>query len=34
MRVVRGRGDTLAADRDASRRLLSIAADGEPAVRV
>jgi len=34
MRVVRGRRDTLAADRDASRRLLSIAADGEPAVRV
>ncbi|WP_226040320.1 lipoate--protein ligase family protein [Natrinema sp. DC36] len=34
MRVVRGRRDTLAADRDASRRLLSIAADGERAVRV
>ncbi|MFA9415846.1 lipoate--protein ligase family protein [Natrinema sp. HArc-T2] len=34
MRVFRGRAASIAADRDVSRRLLSIAADGEPAVRV
>ncbi|QLK25084.1 lipoate--protein ligase family protein [Natrinema zhouii] len=34
MRVFRGRADSPTADRDASRRLLSVAADGEPAVRV
>ncbi|WP_226482592.1 lipoate--protein ligase family protein [Natrinema amylolyticum] len=34
MRVFRGRADSIAADRDASQRLLSAAADGEPAVRV
>lgn len=34
MRVVRGRAATIEADRDVSRRLLSRAADGEPAVRV
>ncbi|RZH69228.1 lipoate--protein ligase family protein [Natrinema altunense] len=34
MRVFRGRAGSIAADRDASQRLLSVAADGEPAVRV
>jgi lipoate-protein ligase A len=34
MRVFRGRAPSLERDRDASRRLLSIAGDGEPAVRV
>ena len=34
MRVFRGRAGSIAADRDVSRRLLSIAADGDPAVRV
>ncbi len=34
MRIRRGRADSIAADRDATRRLLSSAADGEPAVRV
>ncbi|MGQ3412468.1 lipoate--protein ligase family protein [Natrinema sp. LN54] len=34
MRVFRGRASSVEADRDASRRLLSIAAGGEPAVRV
>ncbi|AGB33226.1 biotin/lipoate A/B protein ligase [Natrinema pellirubrum DSM 15624] len=34
MRVLRGRADSIPADRDATRRLLSSAADGEPAVRV
>ena len=35
MRVLRGRADTIEADREVSRRLLSMAAaDGEPAVRV
>ncbi|SEQ95676.1 lipoyl protein ligase domain-containing protein [Natrinema salaciae] len=34
MRVFRGRAASIAADRDASRRLLSVATDGEPAVRV
>ncbi|WP_339105031.1 lipoyl protein ligase domain-containing protein [Haloterrigena salinisoli] len=34
MRVFRGRAATIETDREASRRLLSTAADGEPAVRV
>ncbi|ELY65025.1 lipoyl protein ligase domain-containing protein [Natrinema versiforme] len=34
MRVFRGRAASIEADRDASRRLLSVAAGGEPAVRV
>ncbi|MDF9747582.1 lipoyl protein ligase domain-containing protein [Natrinema salsiterrestre] len=34
MRVFRGRAPSLERDRDASRRLLSVAADGESAVRV
>lgn len=34
MRVFRGRAGTIDADRDVSRRLLSSAASGEPAVRV
>jgi len=34
MRVFRSRAASIVADRDVSRRLLSIAADGEPAVRV
>ncbi|WP_226005191.1 lipoyl protein ligase domain-containing protein [Natrinema salinisoli] len=34
MRVFRGRAPTLERDRDASRRLLSVATDGESAVRV
>ncbi|WP_440771977.1 lipoyl protein ligase domain-containing protein [Natronorubrum sp. DTA28] len=34
MRVLRGRAATIETDRDVSRRLLSTAADGEPAVRV
>ncbi|WP_436346697.1 lipoyl protein ligase domain-containing protein [Natronorubrum sp. FCH18a] len=34
MRVIRGRAATIEADRDVSRRLLSTAADGDPAVRV
>ncbi|WP_121743798.1 lipoyl protein ligase domain-containing protein [Natronorubrum halophilum] len=34
MRVIRGRAKTIDADRDVSRRLLSSAGDGEPAVRV
>ncbi|QFU81866.1 lipoyl protein ligase domain-containing protein [Natronorubrum aibiense] len=34
MRVIRGRGTTIEADREVSRGLLSDAADGEPAVRV
>ncbi|QSX00976.1 lipoate--protein ligase family protein [Haloterrigena alkaliphila] len=34
MRVFRGRAATIEADREVSRRLLSLAADGEPAVRV
>ncbi|OAQ53518.1 hypothetical protein HTG_08545 [Natrinema mahii] len=34
MRVLRGRADSIAADRDATKRLLASAADGEPAVRV
>ncbi|ELY78448.1 lipoyl protein ligase domain-containing protein [Natrinema gari] len=34
MRVFRGRAASIAADRDVSQRLLSVAADGESAVRV
>lgn len=34
MRIFRGRAQTIEADRDLSRRLLSIASDGESAVRV
>ena len=34
MRVFRGRAGSISADRDASGRLLSVAADGESAVRV
>ncbi|NUC73666.1 lipoate--protein ligase family protein [Haloterrigena sp. SYSU A558-1] len=34
MRVLRGRAATIETDREASRRLLSLAAAGEPAVRV
>jgi len=34
MRVFRGRAASISADRDVSRQLLSVAADGEPAVRV
>lgn len=34
MRVFRGRAGTIAADRAVSDRLLEVAADGEPAVRV
>ncbi|ELZ23360.1 Lipoate-protein ligase A-like protein [Haloterrigena salina JCM 13891] len=34
MRVFRGRAATIETDREVSRRLLSTAADGEPAVRV
>ncbi|WP_306055283.1 lipoate--protein ligase family protein [Natronococcus wangiae] len=34
MRVFRGRAETIAADREASERLLEVAAAGEPAVRV
>ncbi|WP_137288015.1 lipoyl protein ligase domain-containing protein [Natronorubrum halophilum] len=34
MRVIRGRAKTIDADRDVSRRLLSSAGGGEPAVRV
>ncbi|PCR91743.1 lipoyl protein ligase domain-containing protein [Natrinema ejinorense] len=34
MRVFRGRAPSIERDREASRTLLSIAADGEPAVRV
>ena len=34
MRVLRGRAATIETDREVSRRLLSLAADGEPAVRV
>ncbi|ELY59868.1 biotin/lipoate A/B protein ligase [Natronococcus amylolyticus DSM 10524] len=34
MRVFRGRAGTIEADREASERLLEVAADGEPAVRV
>jgi lipoate-protein ligase A len=34
MRVVRGRTASISSDRELSRRLLSAAADGEPAVRV
>ncbi|OLZ42043.1 lipoate--protein ligase [Natrinema saccharevitans] len=34
MRVLRGRADSIDADRDATRRLLASAADDEPAVRV
>lgn len=34
MRVFRGRADTIPADREASGRLLEVAAAGEPAVRV
>ncbi|QRV16655.1 lipoate--protein ligase family protein [Haloterrigena salifodinae] len=34
MRVLRGRAATIETDREVSRRLLSTAADGEPAVRV
>ncbi|WP_126663703.1 lipoyl protein ligase domain-containing protein [Haloterrigena salifodinae] len=34
MRVLRGRAATIETDREISRRLLSLAADGEPAVRV
>ncbi|SEW21190.1 lipoyl protein ligase domain-containing protein [Natrinema salifodinae] len=34
MRVFRGRAESIDADRDVSRRLLSVAADGDPAVRV
>ncbi|RKD93374.1 lipoyl protein ligase domain-containing protein [Halopiger aswanensis] len=34
MRVFRGRASTIDADRAASERLLEVAADGEPAVRV
>lgn len=33
MHVFRGRAGTIEADRDVSRRLLSVAGDGEPAVR-
>ena len=34
MRVFRGRAGTIKADREASERLLEVAAEGEPAVRV
>ncbi|ELY46863.1 lipoyl protein ligase domain-containing protein [Natronorubrum tibetense] len=34
MRVLRGRAATIETDRDVTRRLLSTAADGDPAVRV